>query len=90
MHARDNEPPARLDRAVFRLDEPGLVPGVPRCLDCRRRSGNAPLLCPKEWGPLACLDASCFALKTEAQVARNKTAIARLRAQLEARTSEVA
>ncbi|MDD2676216.1 MAG: ParB/RepB/Spo0J family partition protein [Methylacidiphilaceae bacterium] len=59
-----------LRKADFSVHSADLVPGVPSCLDCPRRTGNAPELYSDIANPMVCTDPHCFARKREADWAR--------------------
>ncbi|VVM05473.1 partial Chromosome-partitioning protein Spo0J, partial [Methylacidimicrobium cyclopophantes] len=55
-----------LRKADFPLHSQDLLPDTPSCLDCPRRTGNAPDLYSDIADPMVCTDPDCFARKREA------------------------
>ncbi|WP_244232807.1 ParB/RepB/Spo0J family partition protein [Methylacidiphilum caldifontis] len=55
-----------LRKATFSISVPDLVPGVPSCLDCSKRTGNSKDLFDDIKDEMICTDPECFAQKREA------------------------
>lgn len=56
-----------LRKAYFAISKPDLLPGVPSCIDCPKRTGNAKELFNDIKDPMICTDPECFAQKREAE-----------------------
>jgi len=55
-----------LRKANFSISKPDLIPGVPSCLDCSKRTGNSEDLFEDVKDDMVCTDPECFAKKREA------------------------